>query len=431
LKKNAVAEIDPCDLLAIYCFFIIFVTRTVHDIITPFIITAPMLNLILFGPPGAGKGTQSQMLMERYNLNYISTGEALRKEIREGTSLGLKARQIIEAGGLVDDEIIVQIIGNALRAEERSDGFLFDGFPRTYVQAYILDGLFTRLHTSLTRIFIVEVPDTECTKRLLQRAKEQDRSDDNATVIRRRLQEYHEKTLPLLTFYESQGLLTRINGLGTTEEVFARINQHVIEDINRKPVNIILFGYPGAGRATQADKLATDFNLTCISTGELLHEEAKLNNQMSKQIKPYLQKGLHVPDEIVIRLIEKKLTETEGNSRGYVFKGYPRTLVQAYILDGLLRKKGHSISCVINLQVPFLELIKRLDARSQTDARMPYDGSAATIVARLEEHEQRTEPVLGFYRIHNQVIDIDGNGTDDAVYARLKEPVLRTIRNLR
>lgn len=390
-----------------------------------------MLNIILFGPPGAGKGTQSELLMQCYNLNYISTGEVLRNEIKAGSKLGLQAKAIIDAGGLVDDEIIVQIIGNALRAESRNDGFLFDGFPRTYVQAYILDGLFTRLQTGLNRIFILEVPEEECVKRLLQRAQEQDRSDDNELVIKRRLQEYHQKTLPLLEFYEQSGLLSRIDGMGTTEEVFARINKQLTEEINRKQVNFVLFGYPGAGRATQADKLAHDFNLTCISTGELLQDELKSGSPMAEKIKPYLEKGLLVPDEIVIRLIEKKLQQTEGNSRGYVFKGYPRTLVQAYILDGIFKKKGQKISCVINLQVPFLELVKRLDARGQTESRMSYDSSASTIVARLEEHEQRTEPVLEYYRIHNQVIDVDGKGSDEEVYSRIKEPVIRTIRNLR
>jgi adenylate kinase len=390
-----------------------------------------MLNLILFGPPGAGKGTQSQMLMSRYNLNYISTGEALRSEIKAGSPLGLKARSIIESGGLVDDEIIVQIIGNALSAGQRSEGFLFDGFPRTYVQAYILDGLFTRLQTALTRIFILDVSDKECTKRLLQRAKEQNRSDDNEVVIKRRLQEYHQKTLPLLEFYESNGILTRIDGMGSSAEVFDRINKHITEELNRRPANIILFGYPGAGRATQAVRLAADFNLRIISTGELLQEEVRDNGPLSSKIAPFLNKGLLVPDELVIRLIEKKLKATDGRGRGYVFKGYPRTLVQAYILDGLLKKQGTAISCVINLKVPLLELIRRLDARSHTEARMPYDGSAATIVARLEEHQQRTEPVLEYYQEQNQVIEIDGTGADDKVYDRLREPVLRAIRNLK
>ena len=390
-----------------------------------------MLNIILFGPPGAGKGTQSQLLMSHYNLNYISTGEVLRNEIKAGSALGVKAKNIIEAGGLVDDEIIVQIIGNALSSHQRAEGFLFDGFPRTYVQAYILDGLFTRLQTSLTRIFILDVSDEECTKRLLQRAKEQNRSDDNELVIRRRLQEYHQKTLPLLEFYESSGIMTRIDGTGSTKDIFERINTHITSELNHRPANIILFGYPGAGRATQAAKLAAEYNLTIVSTGELLHEEVREKGPLAPKIEPYLNNGLLVPDELVIRLIEKKLQQTDKSGRGYVFKGYPRTLVQAYILDGLLKKKGAAISCVINLKVPVFELIRRLEARSHTEARMPYDGNAATIVARLEEHEQRTEPVLDYYRAQNQVIEIDGKGEDKEVYHRLKESVKRAVSNMR
>ncbi len=390
-----------------------------------------MLNLILFGPPGAGKGTQSELIMSRYNLTYISTGEVLRNELKAGTPLGQQAKKIIESGGLVDDEIIVQIIGNAIQSDTGSDGFLFDGFPRTYVQAYILDGLFTGLQTSLTKIIILEISDEECTKRLLQRAKEQERSDDNEAVIKRRLQEYHEKTLPLLEFYKDTDKLAKVNGLGTTQEVFKRINKHIIEEINSKPVNIMVYGFPGSGKTTQAKKLAEEFNLTYISTSELLKEEAQTGSNLAQQINPYLGKGLLVPDEIVIRLIEKKLKETDGNNRGYVFKGYPRTLVQAYILDGIMKKKNCAINCVINIQVPQLELVKRLDARSKTSDSMPYDGSAATIVARLEEHSQRNDAIVNYYRKNKILVDVDGQGNKDVVYERIKDHVLRAIRNLR
>lgn len=390
-----------------------------------------MINIILFGPPGAGKGTQSQLLMSKYNLTYISTGDVLRKELKAGSPLGIKAKEIIESGGLVDDEIIVQIIGNALKAEKENEGFLFDGFPRTYVQAYILDGLLTRLQTSLTRIFTLEISNEECTRRMLQRAKEQGRSDDNEIVIKRRLQEYHEKTLPLLEFYKSTGLVTPIDGTGTTDEVFQRINKYVDEDLNKQPVNIIMFGFPGSGRNTHAERLAREFNLHCISTSAMLHQEAASDTPTSAVIKPLLDKGLIVPDEIVIKLIEKKLQSVNGNGRGFVFKSYPRSLVQAYILDGILRKKNSSITCVVNLQVPYLELIKRLDARNRTDKRMPYDGEAATIISRIEEHEKVNETLLNYYRQHNQVIDIDGKGTIEEVYERMREPVLRAIRNLR
>lgn len=385
----------------------------------------------MFGPPGAGKGTQSQLLMSRYNLTYISTGELLRKEIREDTEIGKKVKEKIEAGGLADDETIVKLINRAIKNHEGSDGFLFDGFPRTYVQAYILDGLFIRLQRSLTRIFILDISDEECTKRLLQRAKEQDRKDDNEVVIKKRLQEYHQKTLPVLDFYKNTGLLTRVDATGTSEDIFSRIKQHINEDIKKNAINVVMFGYPGAGMTTQASRLAKEFDLTMIATRELLQEEVKAQTPTGKQIQPYMEKGLLLPDEIVIRQIEKRIQKTNGDGRGYVFKGYPRTLVQAYILDGILKKKGHAINCVINLNVNYIELLKRLDARSRTQKKMPYDNSASTIVSRLEEHESHSEAVLEYYRQHNQVIDVDGTGEIEDVYNRVREPVLRASKNLR
>ena len=390
-----------------------------------------MLNIIMFGPPGAGKGTQSEKLMQEYNLTYISTGELLRKEIKEETEIGKKVKERIEGGGLADDETIVKLINKALQSHEGSEGFLFDGFPRTYVQAYILDGLFLRRQQKITRIFILELSDEECKRRLMQRAKEQDRKDDNEAVIKKRLQEYHQKTLPLLEFYKNSGLLTKIDASGTSEEIFSRIRHFINEDIRKQAINVVMFGYPGAGMTTQANRLAEELDLKCIATREILQQEVKDQTPLGMQIQPFMEKGLLLPDEIVIRLIEKALNETNGNGRGYVFKGYPRTLVQAYILDGILKKKGNSITCVINLEVDYIELMKRLDERSRTDKKMPYDSSASTIVARLEEHEKHSRGVLDYYREHNQVIDVHGMGEIEEVYQRLKEPVVKASRILR
>ena len=135
-----------------------------------------MLNVALFGPPGAGKGTQSARLIERYGLLYVATGDLLRAEIREGTDLGKSARAIIERGGLVSDEIIVQILEHTIRDNSSANGFLFDGFPRTFVQAYILEGLLLKLHTSLMNLVSLEVPEAECLARLLERARTSGRS---------------------------------------------------------------------------------------------------------------------------------------------------------------------------------------------------------------------------------------------------------------
>lgn len=390
-----------------------------------------MLNIIMFGPPGAGKGTQSEKLMAEFNLTYVSTGELLRKEIKEETEIGKHVKEQIEGGGLADDETIVKLINKAIQNHEGSEGFLFDGFPRTYVQAYILDGLFLRLGHQITRIFILELSDEECKRRLLQRAKEQDRKDDNETVIKKRLEEYHEKTLPLLEFYKNTGLLTRIDATGSTEEIFDRIKHFISEDIRKKSINVVMFGHPGAGMTTQANKLADELNLKCIATREILQQEVKNGTPLGLQIKPYMEKGLLLPDEVVIRLIERAIQENDGNGRGYVFKGYPRTLVQAYILDGILKKKKHNITCVVNLKVNYIELMKRLDERSRTNRKMPYDGSALSIVARLEEHEKHSQGVMEYYREQNQVIDVDGHGNIEEVYKRILEPVLRASRNLR
>src|SRR5512137_1417087 len=171
-----------------------------------------MLNVALFGPPGAGKGTQSESLVEEFNLFYISTGDLLRKEIAAETKLGLEARSIIASGGLVSDEIIVQIIEKTITEHPDSNGFLFDGFPRTYIQAYILEGLMLKLNTSLTCLISLSVPEEQSVARLLKRGITSGRSDDNEKVIRNRLREYNEKTLPVLQFYKDKGIFAEVDG---------------------------------------------------------------------------------------------------------------------------------------------------------------------------------------------------------------------------
>ena len=149
-----------------------------------------MLNIALIGPPRAVKGTQSEFLIKKYKLFYISTGDLLRKEIANKSKLGKDAASIIAAGGLVPDEIIVQIIENTIIDHPDSNGFLFDGFPRTYIQSYILEGLMLKLNTSLTCLISLGVSEEISVARLLRRGITSGRSDDNETVIRNRLKEY-------------------------------------------------------------------------------------------------------------------------------------------------------------------------------------------------------------------------------------------------
>jgi len=388
-----------------------------------------MLNIALFGPPGAGKGTQSALLMKKYNLSYIATGDILRQEISNQTDLGLEADKIISKGGLVSDELIIQIIEKKLKSDQTSAGFLFDGFPRTYIQAYILDGLLSKIHTSLTTLISLEVGKKEVTARLLERAKTSGRSDDTKEVILNRLKEYDEKTLPVLNFYDEAGTLAPINGVGKIDEVFGRIIEQMDIALSKSQMNIVLFGYPGAGRATQARKLAKEFDLIYLATGEMLTAELETKSELSKIIEPHIKEGTLVPDELIVRLIEKRL-KANPNAKGFIFKGFPRTLVQAYILDGLLRKQGTKISCVINIDVPILELIKRLDERGKTKNRMPYDVSTQTIVKRLEMHEKKTLPILKYYDKSVNIYHVNGEGAVDDVYKRVLKPAQETYRSV-
>ena len=389
-----------------------------------------MLNIALFGPPGAGKGTQSEFLITRYNLFYISTGDLLRKEIAQRSRLGMEAQNIIATGGLVSDEIIVQIIEKTITENPESNGFLFDGFPRTAIQAYILEGLMLKLHTSLTCLISLVVQEEVAVDRLLKRGVTSGRSDDNETVIRNRLREYHEKTLPVLSFYRERGITHEVAGSATIEEVTRSIEAIVRQELSKHRLNIVLFGYPGSGRGSQGKALAKRFGLEYVATGEMLEREIQSGSTLGRRIKDLYENGQLVPDEIVVQLIEKKLADSK-DVKGFIFKGFPRTLVQSYILDGLLKKHGSSTTKIIEIEVPTLELIDRLDARSKTDRCMPYDTSTARIVKRLQEHETKTVPVIEKYNQLHGVTKIDGQGSFEEVFERLSFEVENGLKSLR
>jgi adenylate kinase len=389
-----------------------------------------MLNIALFGPPGAGKGTQSAFLIEKYQLFYISTGDLLRKELKDETELGLAAKSIIEKGGLVSDEIIVQIIEKTIKDNPEANGFLFDGFPRTYVQAYILEGLMIQLNTSLNCLISIEVPEEESVKRLMERGKTSNRSDDNEAVIRNRLKEYTEKTLPVLKYYKDKGIYTSVDGSKGIEDVTRDIEIIIEKELSKVLLNIVLFGYPGSGRGSQGIKLAEKYDLEYVATGKMLEEEIEKGSKIGQKIKSLFENGELVPDDIVVQLIENKITNKE-HAKGFVFKGFPRTLVQSYIFDGILKKHGLSISKFFELKVPTLELLKRLELRRKTDGSKAFDSSTEKIIHRLEQHEKISVPVIKRYKQTRDVVKIDGTENFDSIYKNLCNDIDTGYKNLR
>lgn len=183
-----------------------------------------MLNIVLFGPPGAGKGTQSEKMIAKYQLVHLSTGDLLRHEIANGTELGTEAKKLMDQGILVPDEVVIGMINNKLNADQNAKGFIFDGFPRTVAQAEALDVLLQSKNTSITMMIALEVDREELEKRLLLRGKDSGRPDDaNPEIIQKRIQEYISKTTPVASFYKNQGKLKAINGIGSIDEIFANI----------------------------------------------------------------------------------------------------------------------------------------------------------------------------------------------------------------
>ncbi|HEY1024217.1 MAG TPA: adenylate kinase [Sphingobacteriaceae bacterium] len=183
-----------------------------------------MLNIVLFGPPGAGKGTQSQNLIEKYQLIHLSTGDLLRNEIAQGTGLGLEAKKLMDQGTLVPDEVVIGMISNKLDANKAANGFIFDGFPRTVAQAEALDRLLASKDSEISGMIALQVTDEELEKRLLNRGKDSGRPDDaNPEVIRKRILEYNNKTAPVANYYKQQNKFTSINGIGTINDIFSSI----------------------------------------------------------------------------------------------------------------------------------------------------------------------------------------------------------------
>ena len=187
-----------------------------------------MFNLILFGPPGSGKGTQSEKLIAKYHLKHLSTGDLLRSEISRKTPLGVEAKKYMDQGLLVPDEVVIGMINDALDNNPDAAGFLFDGFPRTAVQAQELDDLLAKKDTCIDVMLALEVSEEELIKRLVKRGQTSGRSDDsNEMVIRARIIEYHKKTAKVADHYAKANKVVMIKGEGSIDEIFQRLTDEI------------------------------------------------------------------------------------------------------------------------------------------------------------------------------------------------------------
>ncbi|MCQ2350447.1 MAG: adenylate kinase [Paludibacteraceae bacterium] len=191
-----------------------------------------MLNVVIFGAPGSGKGTQSELIEKKYGLVHLSTGDILRAEIAKGSEIGKLADGLISKGHFIPDDLMIRILNAHLDMYPTANGFIFDGFPRTLTQAEALDTMLKNRNLKVSLMLNIDVDTNELVKRLLNRGKTSGRSDDNLQTIHERIQVYETKTLPVIQFYDRQKKHHRIKGTGTMEEVFERICNE-IDSVNR------------------------------------------------------------------------------------------------------------------------------------------------------------------------------------------------------
>ena len=186
-----------------------------------------MLNIVIFGAPGSGKGTQSERIVEKYGINHISTGDVLRAEIKNGTELGKTAKGYIDQGQLIPDELMIDILASVFDSFKDSKGVIFDGFPRTIAQAEALKKMLAERGQDVSVMLDLEVPEDELMVRLIKRGKDSGRADDNEETIKKRLHVYHPQTSPLIDWYKNEKKYQHINGLGTMDGIFADICEAV------------------------------------------------------------------------------------------------------------------------------------------------------------------------------------------------------------
>lgn len=179
------------------------------------------MNIILFGPPGAGKGTQAKLLQDEYSIPHLSTGDIFRAAIKNKSPLGVKVKSILDAGELVPDETVVDLVADELTKEKYKDGYVLDGFPRTVVQAKAFDKFLDENEDSLDAFISLNVPEEELVKRILSRGE--GRSDDTEEKVKTRLEVYHKETEPVIKHYQQRNKVQKINGIGSIEEIFGRI----------------------------------------------------------------------------------------------------------------------------------------------------------------------------------------------------------------
>lgn len=461
------------------------------------------MNIALLGPSGAGKGTHTRELCLRFDMQPLSTGDLLRENLEKGTLFGQMAQRYMDAGELVPDEVVDGILAEGLCAAGRNANILLDGFPRRREQAEFLDEIFKREGRELDGVVYLHVPENEIVHRLTGRlicckchepyhktdrpparpgvcdmcgGEVKKRVDESAEMALKRFRVFQRHIGPVLEYYQRQGKLQIVDAArpvpvvrdelilafdsvyigaatpATREDVARLIRAREIPALPKTTtLNLVLLGAPGSGKGTQADRLAEEFSLRHIASGDLFRENLKNNTKLGEMARSYMNRGELVPDDITEAMVEERLSRPDA-SEGFILDGFPRTLPQASALSEILRHLHHSLSAVVYLRVPDQAIIERLCGRLIcSSCQTPYhnnfhppqvagvcdkcggklyqreDDKPETVRARLRTFHKQTEPLIDRYKRDGLLIEVDGQGD----IATINERVSASVRGLR
>eukprot|EP01065_Artemidia_motanka_P000558 TRINITY_DN10256_c0_g1_i4.p1 TRINITY_DN10256_c0_g1~~TRINITY_DN10256_c0_g1_i4.p1 ORF type:complete len:740 (+),score=120.80 TRINITY_DN10256_c0_g1_i4:46-2220(+) len=352
--------------------------------------------LILFGPPGAGKGTHGPRLTTALGIPQLSTGDMLRQAVAEGSEVGRLAAAVMQSGGLVSDDIVFGIVQDRIRKPDCEKGFILDGFPRTLEQARRLDSILARQRERVTRIVALEVPDAALEERICGRwihkpsgrsyhvkfappkslgdaapsaATMRDditgegleqRKDDTRKALRQRLQGYRDQTVPILAHYDEayNGVVARIDAEAQPQRVWARVR--VALSLPRSVV--IIFGPPGAGKGTICPHLVSSLGVPQLSTGDMLRAAVAAGTPVGLKAKDVMARGALLDDALVVQVVQCRIQEPDCIN-GFLLDGFPRTVEQAAMLDAMLSETRERVTRVVALEVPDAALEERICGR--------------------------------------------------------------------
>jgi len=377
------------------------------------------MNIGIIGPPGVGKGTHANILVAKFNLMHLVTGELLRENLENRTAVGFLAKRYIAQGELVPDEVVDAMVAEWLWKANFDKGVLFHGFPRTIYQAQFLDELFEELQHRLDAIIYLKVSDKEVKRRLAGRVICRDchvryhlefkppvqpgicddcggeleqRADDIPEMVQVRLRAFRQAIRPVLDYFQESGRLIIIDSeaeldqvsnsvveavdtvqrhesRGATREETERIGATkgrvkglTPDETTNKNFDLILVGGPGSGKGTQAEQLRTKLGLLHIASGDLFRENLKNETELGKLAKTYMERGELVPDDVTEAMVEERISRPDAKA-GFILDGFPRTLPQASALTEMMNNMKRRIDGVLYIRVSDEEIVRRLSGR--------------------------------------------------------------------